>query len=214
MHPALVARLRVPLNFDKRRSEDESLLTEGRAFILFGISDVIVTEAERFRLDDGTPYLKFAQGPASVGMTTVNTTSDFWAKREGGDVMDFVAIDDETANATNSVPAEKREGNPEAALLGEVLVFTGALEIPRHEAADLAAAIGCEVAPGVTKKTTILVVGDQDIKKLSGHGKSSKHRKAEDLVAKGVPMSRKPRPPSCSALRYISRILAKQEAYL
>jgi DNA polymerase-3 subunit epsilon len=37
----------------------------------------------------------------------------------------------------------------------------------------------------VTKKTTILVVGDQDVARLAGHEKSSKHRKAEQLVAEG-----------------------------
>jgi DNA polymerase III subunit epsilon len=70
-------------------------------------------------------------------------------------------------------------------LFGEVLVFTGAVDIPRREAADLAAALGCEVASGVTKKTTLLVVGDTDVGRLAGHDKSSKHRKAEDLVAAG-----------------------------
>lgn len=83
----------------------------------------------------------------------------------------------------------RREGNPEGALFGEVLVFTGALDIPRKEAADLAATIGCQVASGVTKNTTMLVVGDQDIKKLSGHKKSSKHRKVEELIGKkGLPI--------------------------
>jgi DNA polymerase-3 subunit epsilon len=82
--------------------------------------------------------------------------------------------------------ALKREGNPEGELFGEVLVFTGALEIPRREAADMAALVGCSVAPGVTKKTTMLVVGDQDVKKLAGNEKSSKHRKAEQLIEKGI----------------------------
>src|SRR3989344_6263820 len=81
--------------------------------------------------------------------------------------------------------AIKRDGNPEGPLCSEVLVFTGALEIPRREAADMAARIGCHVEPGVTKKTTILVVGDQDVKRLAGHEKSSKYRKAEDLISKG-----------------------------
>jgi DNA polymerase-3 subunit epsilon len=90
--------------------------------------------------------------------------------------------------AGGSAPAIRREGNPEGALYGEVLVFTGALEIPRREVADLAAAIGCQVASGVTKKTTMLVVGDQDIKRLAGHEKSSKHRKAEELIEKGIPI--------------------------
>jgi DNA polymerase-3 subunit epsilon len=49
----------------------------------------------------------------------------------------------------------------------------------------MAAKIGCVVGEGVTKKTTILVVGDQDTRKLLGHEKSSKHRKAEKLVQEG-----------------------------
>lgn len=81
--------------------------------------------------------------------------------------------------------AINREGNPEGELCGEVLVFTGALEIPRSAAADLAASIGCSVASSVTKKTTILVVGDQDVTKLAGKDKSSKHLKAEQLIVKG-----------------------------
>lgn len=79
----------------------------------------------------------------------------------------------------------KRDGNPEGPLYGEVLVFTGTLDLSRSEAANIAAQIGCQVDPGVNKKTTILVVGDQDIKKLAGHKKSSKHRKAEQLISKG-----------------------------
>ncbi len=78
-----------------------------------------------------------------------------------------------------------RDGNPDGTLAGEVIVFTGALEIPRREAADLAASAGCDVASSVTKKTTLLVVGDMDVVRLVGHDKSSKLRKAEELVAAG-----------------------------
>lgn len=82
-------------------------------------------------------------------------------------------------------PITENEVNPDGILYGEILVFTGELEIPRREAAKMAAQIGCQVASGVTKKTTILVVGDQDVSKLAGHKKSSKHRKAEQLILKG-----------------------------
>jgi DNA polymerase-3 subunit epsilon len=84
--------------------------------------------------------------------------------------------------------AIRRDGNPDGSLFGEVIVFTGALAIPRREAADLAASVGCEVDSGVTKKTTLLVVGDTDVQRLAGHEKSSKHRKAEELVGKGFPI--------------------------
>jgi DNA polymerase-3 subunit epsilon len=47
---------------------------------------------------------------------------------------------------------------------------------------------GGAVDPGVTKRTTLLVVGDQDISKLGGKEKSSKHLKAEMLIHQGQPI--------------------------
>jgi len=82
----------------------------------------------------------------------------------------------------------RREGDGDGSLVGESVVFTGALEMPRREAADLAHQAGAAVEPGVTKHTSMLVVGDQDIDKLAGHEKSSKHRKAELLIEKGQPI--------------------------
>ena len=75
--------------------------------------------------------------------------------------------------------------NPEGPLYGEVMAFTGALSMVRHDAALVAANAGCQVETGVTKHTTLLVVGDQDIRKLAGHEKSIKHRRAEELIRQG-----------------------------
>lgn len=88
----------------------------------------------------------------------------------------------------SSGASEARRANPDGPLFGNVVVFTGALSIPRQEAANAAAAAGCEVGTGVTKQTNLLVVGDQDIRMLAGAEKSSKHRKAEELMAKGQPI--------------------------
>lgn len=79
----------------------------------------------------------------------------------------------------------RRSGDGDGPLLDEIIVFTGALNMPRQIAADRAHSLGASVEPGVTKHTTVLVVGDQDLSKLAGHAKSSKHRKAEQLIAKG-----------------------------
>jgi DNA polymerase-3 subunit epsilon len=79
----------------------------------------------------------------------------------------------------------KRDGNPEGEFFGEILVFTGSLSVSRQEAADIAAIAGCRVDDGVTKHTTMLIVGDQDLRMLAGRQKSSKHMKAEQLIAKG-----------------------------
>ena len=81
---------------------------------------------------------------------------------------------------------ESRVGKYGGALQGETLVFTGALRVPRKEAADVAASAGGNVAAGVTRDTTILVVGTQDKTRLNGYAKSSKQRKAEALIANGA----------------------------
>lgn len=79
-------------------------------------------------------------------------------------------------------------GDPAGALAGSIVVFTGALGMSRSEAAELAAQAGMTVKAGVTKKTTHLVVGDQDLTVLAGHAKSSKHRKAEEMRDAGHPI--------------------------
>jgi len=91
------------------------------------------------------------------------------------------------SSGSSSSPAAsvKREGSVEGALFGETLLFTGALAIPRRQAADMAAEAGCGVVDNVSKKVTMLVVGVQDRSKLNGYGKSSKHRKVEALIERG-----------------------------
>ncbi|MGH6842710.1 MAG: hypothetical protein ACREDV_11580, partial [Methylocella sp.] len=79
-----------------------------------------------------------------------------------------------------------RSGNPEGPLTGETVVFTGQLSISRNEAAELAANVGMQVSDRVTKKASILVVGDHDLRRLRGHEKSSKYRRAEQLIVEGA----------------------------
>lgn len=79
----------------------------------------------------------------------------------------------------------KIKGNPEGDLYGEVIVFTGQLNLSRAEASKIASEQGCTVATSVSKKTTKLVVGLQDDSKLNGYKKSTKHRKAEEIIKAG-----------------------------
>ena len=79
----------------------------------------------------------------------------------------------------------RRDGDGDGPLVGESICFTGALHVPRSMAADIAHEAGAAVESGVTKKTTLLVVGDQDLAVLNGQDKSSKHRKAEQLIETG-----------------------------
>jgi DNA polymerase-3 subunit epsilon len=88
-------------------------------------------------------------------------------------------------NAAFGLAMEKPEPNPEGHLFGEVVVFTGKLNLLRREAEVLACSVGCEVTKGVTKKTTLVVVGDQDEWRLAGYKRSRKQRRAEELIAQG-----------------------------
>jgi DNA polymerase-3 subunit epsilon len=82
----------------------------------------------------------------------------------------------------SSFPVSGNAPNPDGPLVGNVIVFTGTLSLVRGQAAAMAAAAGCDVRNTVTHDTTLLVVGDQDIRRLLGHEKSGKHRKAETLI--------------------------------
>jgi DNA polymerase III subunit epsilon len=87
-----------------------------------------------------------------------------------------------TATSGKSV---ERVGAEDGPFAGEVIVFTGTLIVPKHEAADKAARQGFDVAKAVSKKTTMVCVGIQDRDKLGGYEKSEKHRKAEKLIKEG-----------------------------
>ncbi len=50
----------------------------------------------------------------------------------------------------------------------------------------MAATAGCNVVDNISKKVTMLVTGTQDKTKLKGYDKSTKHRKADALIAKCV----------------------------
>lgn len=77
-------------------------------------------------------------------------------------------------------------GNQNGPLYGHVACFTGKLVMSRTEAATIAAGAGIEVKTSVSKKISLLVVGDQDLSLLAGNEKSTKHRKAEELIEAGT----------------------------
>lgn len=79
-----------------------------------------------------------------------------------------------------------REGDPAGPLAGQTVIFTGSLSMSRENAAERAAAAGCKVLDSATKTVTLLVVGDQDLRLTKGQAKSTKHRKVEEMIAKGA----------------------------
>ena len=139
----------------------------------YGLVKVCEKIGYKFRNHDA---LEDAKASGQILLAAIEATGldlEGWLKRVKQPI--------DPANSHRNSEIITREGK----FYGEVLVFTGALEIPRREAADMAATVGCRVAQGVTKETTLLVVGDQDVSKLRGREKSSKHRKAEQLISKG-----------------------------
>jgi len=142
----------------------------------YGLYNVCKIIGYDFKHHDALEDAKAAGQILIAAIQKTGLDIDSWLKRVRQ------PIDPANSSTGSSI---NRDGNPEGELYGEVLVFTGALEVPRREAANLAASIGCTVASGVTKNTTLLVVGDQDVTKLAGKAQSSKHLKAEQLIAKG-----------------------------
>lgn len=80
----------------------------------------------------------------------------------------------------------KQHANPDGEYYGEVLVFTGKLQMARSAAAEYALFMGCKVADNITKKTSILVSGVQTSAQITSEsGKSRKHLRAEELISRG-----------------------------
>ncbi len=141
-------------------------------------TDLDISFAHHDALEDARAAAEIVLRACVVAETDI----EGWLQRVNGPV--FPSSPESPRRASSESP--QREVNAEGALFGESLVFTGALDSRRREAADMARVAGCYVADNVSKKTTILVVGTQDKSKLKGYKKSTKHRKAEILIAKGV----------------------------
>ena len=79
-----------------------------------------------------------------------------------------------------------KTGDETGQYAGLNICFTGDLSISRTDIAEIAAKNGFNVKAGVSKKLNYLVVGSQDLTLLAGYEKSSKHRKAEELIQSGM----------------------------
>lgn len=77
------------------------------------------------------------------------------------------------------------DGNQDGPLNGETAVFTGSFSVVKRELEYWAADVGCDVRSSVTEATTLLILGDQDIRKLAGKETSQKELDADRLIEKG-----------------------------
>lgn len=75
--------------------------------------------------------------------------------------------------------------DPDSLLFGKHCCFTGALKMPRKDAAQIVINIGGFIDKGVTKKTNFLILGNNAYCSSIKGGKSSKQRKAEDYILRG-----------------------------
>jgi DNA polymerase-3 subunit epsilon len=78
-----------------------------------------------------------------------------------------------------------RNGTPGGTFSGHCIVMSGDFSMPKADLADRIAAAGGAVSTSVSKRTTLLVLGRQDPTTFAGKDKSSKHLKAESLLAEG-----------------------------
>lgn len=116
---------------------------------------------------------------ASVNALMGSISRDEWSGCHLRDIRAAIP----TEPSPGAVP---REDHP---LFGKTVSFTGALAIPRREAMQAVVDCGGVASRGVTKKTELLVTGFQDLTRLAeGQSESAKLRKAQELVAKGLPI--------------------------
>lgn len=76
--------------------------------------------------------------------------------------------------------------DPDNLFYGKNVCFTGTLKfLYRHEAMQIVADLGGFPSDGVSRKTNILVVGQQDKRIVGDEGMSNKQKKAIELIKKG-----------------------------
>ncbi len=91
-----------------------------------------------------------------------------------------------TSWSAKDIVATKDKFDENSPFYQKVFVFTGTLErMPRKDAMQLVADHGGICGDGVNKKTNYLVLGNNDFCSTIKGGKSSKHKKAEQLQLSG-----------------------------
>lgn len=147
----------------------------------YGLANVAAMIGHQFRHHDALEDAKAAGAIMLAAIAKTEISIEKWLKKVERRIK-FAAT---TATAIID-EKPKAEPNPEGQLYGQSVVFTGQMTIPRPLAAHMALEAGLTVSNSVSKKTDYLVVGDQDITKLAGKTKSSKHIKAEQLIETGT----------------------------
>ncbi len=89
-------------------------------------------------------------------------------------------------NILKNIVVDESKINPDSYFFGKSVCFTGAFSFgARKDLLQAIADVGGIPTDSVTKKTNILVVGQQDYRVVGDTGMSSKQKKAIDLINKG-----------------------------
>lgn len=164
---------------------------------LLSVSLPIVAEELGIELDHHDPCSDACGSAqilvAAVDALGVQTIEDAFAKthRSWGEVsadLSWSSGGPSTTLRAKDLVASTYEFDPDHPLFGQEVVFTGALHsLTRREAFQRVLDVGGQPGDGVTKRTNLLVVGEQDIAKLAeGQALSGKQRKAADYRLKGL----------------------------
>ncbi len=94
------------------------------------------------------------------------------------------------SRARAALPGANQNADPNGPFYGLTVCFTGTLtSMVRSQAWGLVAEAGGQPIPGVSKKSDVLVIGDQDPRRfVPGATMSSKHQKAAGLLQAGHPI--------------------------
>ncbi len=149
----------------------------------YGLKNIAKELEISFRHHNALEDAKAAAEIVLRACAATETDIEDWLRRVNHPI--FPSSSSGARSTTSGTSSAKRDGNMEGTLFGETILFTGALDVPRSRAADMAAEAGCNVVDGASKKVTMLVVGIQDESRLKGYEKSSKHRKVEVLIEEG-----------------------------
>lgn len=90
------------------------------------------------------------------------------------------------AFSLNDITTENEEFDEDHPFFDKTLVFTGALQsMVRKEAAQKVVDLGAKCGGSVTKSTHFLIIGDYDLRQFGDGFKSSKMKRAEQLLNEG-----------------------------
>lgn len=150
-------------------------------------------DLDHHRLSDLTKEYSIPQPVAHRALADCETTAALLSALEKDAAekqVDLTAYKKKTRSASrvaDLVAASPDDANPWNPLYKKLCVFTGKLDaFTRKEAAQLVVNLGGLCADSVTKKTNYLILGSNEYNPTVKDGKSTKQKRAEELILKGA----------------------------